>query len=75
MTTMIRGIIENIAGLWELLTLAARSGFQMRNSYWKWRRETAFGDFRVGRFDRFRAILDYGKWVHRMKKNTKRRSS
>ncbi len=64
-------LVQTIGGLWELLLLAARSRFRMRSRYWNWRRETAFGG---GAGDRptpaevRRAVIDYGRWVFRMKR-------
>lgn len=65
-----RRIQETIGGLWELACLAAASRFRLRGPYWRWRAETAFGGGSapppLGR--RLRAILDYGRWVYRMKR-------
>ena len=63
--------LETLGGLWELLLLAARSRFRMGGAYWRWRRETAFGTDparRPPRRERLRAVLDYGRWVYRMKR-------
>jgi hypothetical protein len=54
-----------------LLALAARSGLRVNSSYWRWRHETAFGSGsfpRPPRMQRLRAMLDYGRWVYRMKR-------
>lgn len=62
---------DTLGGLWELFRLALRSRFRMHNRYWAWRRETAFGTDAAhmpSRRNRFRAILDYGRWVSRMKR-------
>ena len=43
----------------------------MNSPYWKWRNETAFGTDSTKRpplRERIYAILEYGKWVHRMKR-------
>jgi hypothetical protein len=64
-------VINTLGGIWELFLLAAGSGFRMRGRYWRWRHETAFGrddGVRPGRWQRVRAMLDYGRWVHRMKR-------
>ncbi|MHC4991068.1 MAG: hypothetical protein ACYTGC_08815 [Planctomycetota bacterium] len=66
-----RRLIETIGGLWELLLLAGRSRFRLRGPYWSWRRETAFGSDPARcppRRDRVRQVLDYGRWVYRMKR-------
>lgn len=69
-------IAEIAGGVWELLLLAARSRFRMRGAYWRWRAETAFGTDPAARPPlrrRLRAVLDYGVWVHRMKRRGHRR--
>ena len=67
-----RRVIETIGGLWALFVLALRSGFRVRSSaYWRWRNETAFGHDPAHRpplRQRLRAVLDYGRWVYRMKR-------
>jgi hypothetical protein len=63
-------IAETLGGVWELLVLAVRSRFRLRGRYWRWRYETAFGGdakARAPRRQRVRAVLDYGRWVYRMK--------
>jgi len=62
---------ETLGGLWQLFAIAARSRFRMTSAYWRWRDETAFGTDsakRPSRAKRFHAMLDYGRWVHRMKR-------
>jgi hypothetical protein len=62
---------ETICGVWELGRLAAASRFKLRSDYWRWRYETAFGNdpaARPGVLQRWRSMLDYGRWVHRMKR-------
>lgn len=64
-------MIETLGGLWELALLAARSRFRLRGRYWRWRYETAFGSdpaVRPPRRQRLRAVLEYGRWVYRMKR-------
>ena len=64
-------VINTLGGIWQLVLLAAGSGFRLRGRYWRWRRETAFGGdpgARPGRWQRVRAALEYGRWVHRMKR-------
>ncbi len=66
-----RRLIETVGGLWELLLLAARSRFRLRGAYWRWRAETAFGsdcETRPPLIRRLGAVLDYGRWVYRMKR-------
>lgn len=64
-------IRQTIGGLGELLALAARSRFRMRGPYWRWRFETAFGADPArwpARRRRLGAILEYGRWIWRMKR-------
>lgn len=62
--------IETLGGLWELASLAARHGTRLRGPYWRWRSETAFGTDparRPPRREMIRMLLEYGRWVWRMK--------
>ena len=65
-------LLDTLGGIWELLRIAVRSRFRLRSSYWCWRAETAFGTDPARR-PPFRAracaILDYARWVHRMKQD------
>ena len=64
-------ILETLGGAWQLLLLAIRSRGRLNSPYWKWRKETAFGIDPTKRppwSEQCRAILDYGRWVHRMKR-------
>lgn len=66
-----RRFIDTIGGLWELFLLGWKTRFRMRGAYWKWRKETAFGVDPAAmppRRERLRAVLDYGRWVYRMKR-------
>jgi hypothetical protein len=66
-----RRAIETLGGLWELLRLALKTRCRLRGKYWRWRHETAFGSDPAkmpSRRDRWRAMLDYGRWVHRMRR-------
>jgi hypothetical protein len=64
--------IDTLGGIGELLLIAARAGFRLNRPYWRWRRETAFGPpdaaQRLPRIARIRAMLEYGRWVYRMKR-------
>lgn len=67
-----RDLIETLCGLWELLRLAFKTRFRLRGPYWRWRYETAFGadpSKRPTRWRRLGAMLDYGRWVHRMRRS------
>jgi hypothetical protein len=64
-------IEETLGGLWCLVMLAMRGALGRRSHYWKWRDETAFGHPPAQRPSlpkRLRAMLDYGRWVYRMKR-------
>ena len=64
-------VVETVGGVWELFLLAVKSRFRLRGPYWRWRFETAFGtdpSARPPRRQRLRAVLDYGRWVYRMKR-------
>ncbi|MHC4219611.1 MAG: hypothetical protein ACYSU7_14305 [Planctomycetota bacterium] len=69
--TRAQGLLETLGGLWELVLLAARTGFRLRGPYWRWRGETVFGTdpaTRPSRWQRVRAVIAYGRWVYRMKR-------
>jgi len=62
-------MLDLIGGLYQLARLAVISGFKLRGKYWSWRNHTAFGaGYPVNRADLIRAVLEYGIWVHRMRK-------
>jgi hypothetical protein len=66
------GMIETLGGLWCLLELAIKTRCRLRGSYWRWRMETAFGRDAarpVSRWQRWRAMIEYGRWVYRMKRS------
>ena len=64
-----RRFCENIGAVWQLFRLAALSGFRMRGKYWTWRMQTAFGrGLPASRRELFGSILEYGRWVGRMRR-------
>lgn len=66
-----RHLIETIGGLWQLLRLGVITRFRFRGPYWQWRLETALGrdpERRPGRAAVVHAMLDYARWVHRMRR-------
>ena len=66
-----RRLLDTLGGLWELMRLGARSRFRLGSAYWRWRYETAFGNdpaARPPRRQHIGALLDYGRWVYRMKR-------
>jgi len=68
---LMRSIADSIGGLWELVWLAVKTRFRLRGQYWQWRQETVFGgdpSSPLSRWDRFRVMLAYGRWVYRMKR-------
>ena len=67
-----RRLVEMVGGVWQLARLAAASRFRLRGPYWRWRYETAFGGdpaARPPRRQRLGAVLAYGRWVYRMKRD------
>ncbi|MBA4038905.1 MAG: hypothetical protein C0468_00990 [Planctomyces sp.] len=68
----IDGLLELLGGAYQLLRLAVLTRFRLRGAYWQWRWHTAFGrGAPLTRTARLRAALDYGKWVHRMRRGTR----
>jgi hypothetical protein len=68
---MLRTCGETLGGLWQLLRLMIATRFRSRGRYWTWREETAFGADEARRPSKAlqrEAILDYARWVHRMKR-------
>jgi len=66
-----RSFLDTLGGLWQLALLAGKTRFRLTGAYWRWRMETAFGsDHRrwPPRRQRIQAILDYARWLHRMKR-------
>ncbi|MCE9619737.1 MAG: hypothetical protein K8R92_07485 [Planctomycetes bacterium] len=63
--------MRTIDALWQLARLGAILRFRFHGAYWKWRRETAFGaaaERMPPRLARWRAVLEYGAWVGRMRR-------
>ncbi|MFO0874371.1 MAG: hypothetical protein U0575_10405 [Phycisphaerales bacterium] len=66
-----RNPLHVASALWELAVLGCQTRFRMRGKYWRWRHETAFGRDPArmpAPRERRAAILDYARWVHRMKR-------
>jgi len=66
-----RHLLETLCGLYQLMWLMCRTRFRVRGPYWQWRYETAFGSDparRPSRRAQLRAGLEYGRWIHRMKR-------
>ena len=64
----LRLLIETLGGLWQLFRLAFMSKFRFRGAYWKWRTHTAFGRGYPSLMELFRGVLEYGRWMHRMRR-------
>lgn len=65
-----RRVLDTIGGLYELARLAVLSRFDFKGPYWTWRLHTAFGrGYPESRAELIRAVLDYGRWVHRMRRD------
>ena len=55
--------------LYELLRLGLITRFDFKGPYWSWRMKTAFGQaMPVSRVQLIRNILDYARWVRRMRR-------
>lgn len=66
-----RYLIDTLGGLWELALMAMRSRCRLRSRYWRWRRETAFGndpEHMPPAAERRRQILAFARWAYRMKR-------
>lgn len=62
-----------ILGLWALIRLAFALKFRFGSRYWKWRMETAFGKHKMPGREKRKAAIEYGQWVHQMKKLERQR--
>ncbi|MBL8764185.1 MAG: hypothetical protein JNM07_07940 [Phycisphaerae bacterium] len=69
---MIGRLFETVGGLYQLARLGVVTRFDFRGAYWEWRLHTAFGSgargMPAGRMALARAVLDYGRWAHRMRR-------
>jgi hypothetical protein len=64
-----RTLLDTLGGLYQLTRLAVLSRFRFRGPYWRWRLHTAFGrGFPPSRWELLRALLAYGRWMHRMRR-------
>ena len=64
---MLRRLHHAMTGLLGLCLLVIRYRGRFRNSYWRWRQETAFGSGRAN-VDQWWAILDFGAWLWQMRR-------
>ena len=60
--------MRTLLGCCRLAGLLLRSRLRLRGRYWTWRRETAMGDSDLGRGEKFRAVLEYARWLDRMRR-------
>ncbi len=67
-----------IRSLLGLLRLGLSTRFRVNGAYWKWRKETAFGDADMKwgasaptEAERRRAMLEYAAWAQRMRRHLK----
>lgn len=65
---LIRDLITLPGALYELGRLGVISGFRFRGPYWQWRLHTAFGKGYPSRPELIRSVLEYGRWVRRMRR-------
>lgn len=63
-----RWMLETCGGLYELFRLGLLTGFRFRGAYWQWRLHTAFGRGFPARRELIASVLEYGRWVHRMRR-------
>jgi hypothetical protein len=64
-----RWLCDTLGGLYQLARLAVLSGLRFRGPYWQWRLHTAFGrGYPPTRGELLRSILEYGRWMHRMRR-------
>lgn len=60
---------DTLGALYQLLRLAILTRFRFRGPYWSWRLHTAFGrGYPATRRELVGSVLEYGRWVHRMKR-------
>lgn len=62
-------VLETLGGVWELFRLGCRTKFRFSGAYWDWRLHTAFGRGYPPKRETRRAVLDYGRWMHRMRRD------
>lgn len=60
--------LETVGGIYQLARLGVVTGFRFKGPYWQWRLQTAFGRGYPERGELIRSVIDYGRWVHRMRR-------
>lgn len=63
-----RWLLDTLGGVYELARLGLLTRFRFRGPYWQWRLHTAFGRGYPPRAELLRSVLDYGRWMHRVKR-------
>jgi hypothetical protein len=63
-----RTLWETLGGVYELVRLGVISRFHLRGAYWTWRMHTAFGRGMPGRRETLASVLEYARWVRRMRR-------
>jgi hypothetical protein len=69
-------LVHAFEGLLGLVALGVATRFRLGGAYWKWRRETAFGNDPSKwppAAERRRAMLEYARWAWRMRAHVKSR--
>lgn len=69
MINLLRWIRDTLGGAWELARLGLITGFRFKGPYWQWRLHTAFGRGYPSGGAYRRSLLDYGRWVHRLRRD------
>jgi len=66
---MIRGLLDLLGGLTEMVRVGILSRFNLRGEYWTWRTHTAFpgGETPAGQ-SKPRLALEFFIWAHRIRK-------
>lgn len=64
-----RWLCDTLGGIWQLARLAVLTRFRFKGPYWQWRLHTAFGRGYPAKGELMRSVLEYGRWVHRMRRN------
>ncbi len=64
----LRAGVETVGGLWGLARLGLLTRFRFRGPYWQWRLHTAFGRGYPPRGELVASMLEYARWIHRMRR-------
>jgi len=65
----VRWVVDTMGGVYQLARLGALSRGRFGGPYWSWRKHTAFGrGYPASRAQLVWAVLDYGRWMHRMRR-------